>query len=88
MISSSRMSTLDEFVQRPLTRRTEKFMSLCEFFRAKTGEYPLSGYQIFDFIHEQTLPFELRHFKLLSEEKILSVFWKWQRIMGIARETA
>jgi hypothetical protein len=86
MISSGRVLTLDEFVLKPLSRRTKKFMSLCDFFREKTGKYPVSGYQVFDFIHETTLPFELRHFKLLSEEQILSAFWKWQRIMGIPRE--
>jgi hypothetical protein len=82
------MVTLDSFMPKPLTRRTEKFMQLCDFYVSITGKDPESGYQVYDFIHEHTLPFDLRHFKLLSQGQILSVFWKWQRIMGIARVEA
>ena len=82
------MVTLDRFMPKPLTRRTERFMQLCEFYVSITGRGPESGYQVYDFIHEHTLPFELRHFKLLSQGQILSVFWKWQRIMGVPKAQA
>jgi hypothetical protein len=88
MISGSRILTLDNFIQKPLTKRTEKFMKLCDFYISIVGRDPESGFQVFDFIHEHTLPFELRHFKLMSEGQILAAYWKWQRIMGISRETA
>lgn len=88
MISSSRMLTLDDFMHKPLTRRTEKFMKLCVFYRDVMGKYPDSGYRVFDFIHEHKLPFDLRHFKLLSQDQILSAFWKWQRIMGVPKAQA
>ncbi|EQB72687.1 MAG: hypothetical protein AMDU1_APLC00005G0066 [Thermoplasmatales archaeon A-plasma] len=85
MISNRAMPTLDDFIPKPLTRRTEKFTKLCEFYIKTRGKAPESGYQVFDFIHEHKLPFDLKHFKLLSQEQILSVFWKWQRIMGIQK---
>lgn len=85
MISSNGMLTLDDFVPKPLSKRTEKFLQLCDFYVGITGKHPESGYQVFDFIHEHKLPFDLKHFKLLSQEQILSVFWKWQRIMGIQK---
>ncbi len=81
------MVTLDSFMPKPLTRRTERFMQLCEFYVSITGKDPESGYQVYDFIHEHTLPFDLRHFKLLSQGQILSVFWKWQRITGNVTRT-
>ena len=80
--------TLDDFAPRPLIRRTERFMQLCEYYVSITGKDPESGYQVYDFIHEHTLPFDLRHFKLLSQGQILSVFWKWQRIMGVPKAQA
>ncbi|OWP55335.1 MAG: hypothetical protein B2I17_10085 [Thermoplasmatales archaeon B_DKE] len=76
--------TLDHFMQKPLTRRTEKFIQLCEFYRSVNSRYPESPFLVFDFIHEKVLPFELRHFKMLSQNQITTAFWKWQRIMGIA----
>ena len=79
------MLTLDDFIPKPLTGRTEKFMKLCDFYISITGKDPESGFQVFDFIHEHTMPFDLRHFKMLSEGQILSAFWKWQRIMGIQK---
>jgi|ACXJ01.1.fsa_nt_gi hypothetical protein len=85
MISNRAMPTLDDFIPKPLSKRTAKFVQLCDFYVGITGKDPESGYQVFDFIHEHKLPFDLKHFKLLSEEQILSVFWKWQRIMGIQK---
>lgn len=85
MISSNGILTLDDFVPKPLSKRTEKFLQLCDFYVSITGKHPESGYQVFDFIHEHKLPFDLKHFKLLSDEQIISVFWKWQRIMGIQK---
>ncbi len=85
MMSSTKTITLDDFAHMPLTRRTEKFLKLCDFYRNSTGKYPDSGYRMFEFIHGHTLPFELRHFKLLSENQIITVFWKWERIMGTTR---
>ena len=73
--------TLDDYLPRPLTRRTERFMQLCEFYISITGKVPESGHQVYDFIHEHTLPFDLRHFKLLSEEQISTAYWKWLRIV-------
>ena len=78
--------TLDDFIPKPLTGRTEKFMQLCDIYRNATGEYPDSSYTMFEFIHDHTLPYELRHFKLLSENQVITVFWKWERIMGIPKE--
>ena len=74
--------TLDDYFPRPLTRRTEKFMKLCDFYVSITGKDPESGYQVYEFIHEHTLPFDLRHFKLLSEEQISTSYWKWRRIVS------
>ena len=80
MISSRNALTLYDFICKPLTRRTERSMKLREFYASTTGKDPESGYEVYDFIHEHTLPFDLRHFKLLSQEQILSALWKWQRI--------
>ena len=80
MISNRAMPTLDDFIPKPLTRRTEKFTKLCEFYIKTRGKPPESGYQVFEFVHDCRLPFELRHFKLFSENQIISYFWKWQRI--------
>jgi hypothetical protein len=80
VISSRKALTLDDFICKPLTRRTERFVKLCEFYTSTTGKDPESGYQVFEFVHDCKLPFELRHFKLFSEDQIISYFWKWQRI--------
>jgi len=76
--------TLDQFEQRPLSRRTAKFIELCNFYANINGNFPTSGFQVADFISQNTLPFHLRHFKLLSENQIIAAFWKWQRIMGLS----
>ena len=52
MISNGAMITLDDFIPRPLTRRTEKFTKLCEFYIRTRGKPPESGYQVFEFIHD------------------------------------
>jgi len=54
----------------------------------ETGKYPVSGYQVFEFVYDNILASELRDFKLLSEEQILSAFCKWQRIIAIPRKKA
>lgn len=78
----SKTMSLDDFIPRPLTKRTERFIQLCELYRSTKGKEPDSPYLVYDFIHDTVLPFDLRHFKLLSQDQILSVFWKWQRITG------
>ncbi|MCL4479978.1 MAG: hypothetical protein M1113_00615 [Candidatus Thermoplasmatota archaeon] len=88
MMDHTAMVTLDSFMPKPLTRRTERFMQFCEFYRSTKGKYPESPLLVYDFIHDTVLHFDLRHFKLLSQGRILSVFWKWQRIMGMARVEA
>ena len=80
MIAEKKNPALDDFIQKPLTIRTQKFVKLCEFYTMITGEEPESGYYVYDFIQEHTMPFDLRHFKLLSQSQILAAFWKWQRI--------
>ncbi|MGC8516076.1 MAG: hypothetical protein ACP5OC_08095 [Thermoplasmata archaeon] len=82
-----RTSTLDDFTIRPLTARTSRFMKLCSLYRSIKGEYPESGFLVYEFIHEIKLPFELRHFKLLSERQVITAFWKWQRISGMFPES-
>ena len=74
--------TLNDFIHRPLTRRTEKFLKLCEFYRDIRGRYPESAYQVYDFIQDNRLPFELRSLKLLGQPQIISAFWKWTKITG------
>ncbi len=74
--------TLDDYGHRPLIRRTEKFIQLCEFYKSVKGRYPESSFLVFDFIHDTVLPFELRHFKMLSQGQITAAFWKWKRITG------
>ena len=75
-------ATLDDFAPRPLIRRTEKFMQLCDFYRNATGKYSHSSYTMFEVIHDHSLSFGLRHFKLFSENRVITVFWKWERITG------
>ena len=82
MMNDCRTITLDDFIQRPLTRRTEKFLKLCEFYRDIRGRYPESAYQAYDFIQDNRLPFELRSLKLLGQPQIISAFWKWTKITG------
>ena len=82
MMTDCRTITLDDFIHRPLTRRTEKFLKLCEFYRDIRGRYPESAYQVYDFIQDNKLPFELRSLKLLGYPQIISAFWKWTRITG------
>ncbi|MCL4332044.1 MAG: hypothetical protein M1162_00795 [Candidatus Thermoplasmatota archaeon] len=82
MINGTRITTLDDFAHRPLTKRTEKFLKLCDFYHSVKGEYPDSAYLVYDFIHEHKLPFELRHFKLVDVNRIITYYWKWTRIMG------
>jgi hypothetical protein len=81
-----RTTTLDDFTIKPLTVRTSRFMDLCSFYRLVKGEYPESGFLVYEFIHDVKLPFKLRHFKLLSERQIITAFWKWERITGIPKE--
>ena len=87
-VSSSGTITLDDFIPKPLTGRTEKFMQLCDFYRNATGKYSHSSYTMFEVIHDHSLSFGLRHFKLLSENQVITVFWKWERIMGIPKVRA
>ena len=72
----SEQITLDRFTHRPLTKRTEKFMEVTELYKEKYGRYPESFFQVEEFIHEVRLPWDLRHFKLLSESQIKAAFWK------------
>ena len=80
---SSRTITLDDFIPRPLTKRTERFLKLCDFYHTVMGKYPDSPYAVYDFIHENKLPYDLRHFKLIDIDQVITYYWKWKRIMVI-----
>ena len=71
---------LDDYVRRFHTKRTEKFDQLCEFYKFIKGRYPECSFLVYDFIQNTVLPFEPRHFKLLSENRVITVFSKWERI--------
>ncbi len=82
---NSGATTLDDFIPRPLTKRTERFMKLCDFYCAVMGKPPDSPYVVYEFVHDHKLPFELRHFKLVNIESIITYYWKWSRITKLAR---
>jgi hypothetical protein len=82
---SPRTITLDDFIPRPLTKRTEKFLKLCDFYHSVMGKYPESPYLVYDFIHENKLPYDLRHFKLIDIDQVITYYWKWSRIAKLAR---
>ena len=49
-------ATLDDFAPRPLIRRTEKFMQLCDFYRNATEKYSHSSYTMFEVIMTTRCP--------------------------------
>jgi hypothetical protein len=80
--SKDEQVTLDQFIPKPLTFRTEKFIRLCDFYTSINGEHPSCPYDIYNFVQEHKLPNDIKLFKFLPLRSIASYYWKWGSIEG------
>ena len=74
--------TLDQFLPKPLTIRTEKFIKLCDLYIQVNKEYPESPSDVYDFIQDHKLPNDIKMFKFLPLRSISTYYWKWGNIQG------
>lgn len=75
-------ATLDQFISKPLTSKMERFIKLCEFYKANTGKEPDCPHSVYNFVQDNKLPGDVKQFKFFTLRSIAAYYGKWENISG------